>query len=65
MIIELGKNEQGNIVKIDLAELGHLLISGCTGSGKSVCINAILANLLSNNSPHDVKIICFDMMAVN
>ena len=38
----------------------HLLIAGTTGSGKSVCINTILASLLLTRSPHDVKLILID-----
>jgi S-DNA-T family DNA segregation ATPase FtsK/SpoIIIE len=38
----------------------HLLIAGTTGSGKSVCINTILASLLMTRSPHDVKLILVD-----
>jgi DNA segregation ATPase FtsK/SpoIIIE, S-DNA-T family len=44
--LALGKDVYGHPIIADLAEMPHLLIAGSTGSGKSVCINAIIASLL-------------------
>ena len=51
--IALGKGSGGETVTFDLAKMPHLLIAGATGSGKSVCINAIVSCLIKENSPSD------------
>jgi len=56
----LGMDAEGKPIVEDLARMPHLLIAGTTGSGKSVCINTILASLLLTRSPHDVKLILID-----
>ena len=56
----LGMDAEGTPIIEDLAKMPHLLIAGTTGSGKSVCINTILASLLLTRSPHDVKMILVD-----
>ena len=56
----LGQDASGEPIVEDLARMPHLLIAGTTGSGKSVCINTILASLLLTRSPHDVKMILVD-----
>ena len=56
----LGMDAEGTPIVEDLARMPHLLIAGTTGSGKSVCINTILASLLLTRSPHDVKMILVD-----
>jgi DNA segregation ATPase FtsK/SpoIIIE, S-DNA-T family len=56
----LGMDAEGNAIVEDLARMPHLLIAGTTGSGKSVCINTILASALLTRSPHDVKMILID-----
>ncbi len=56
----LGMDTEGVSVVEDLARMPHLLIAGTTGSGKSVCINTILASLLLTRSPHDVQLILVD-----
>ncbi len=56
----LGQDATGEPIVEDLARMPHLLIAGTTGSGKSVCINTILASLLLTRSPHDVKMILVD-----
>ncbi|TMB84135.1 MAG: hypothetical protein E6J44_08695, partial [Chloroflexi bacterium] len=44
----------------DLARMPHLLIAGATGAGKSVCINAIVASILSQATPEDVRLLMVD-----
>lgn len=56
----LGKNVSGNSISVDIPHLPHLLIAGTTGSGKSVCVNAILCCLLLKNTPADLRLILVD-----
>ena len=56
----LGKNIAGEPVICDLAAMPHLLIAGATGSGKSVCLNTIIASLLYRNKPDKVKFVMID-----
>ncbi|HIG11537.1 MAG: DNA translocase FtsK [bacterium] len=56
----LGMDSEGKPVVENLASMPHLLIAGTTGSGKSVCINTILASLLLTRSPHDVQMVLVD-----
>lgn len=56
----LGMDAEGKPVNADLAKMPHLLIAGTTGSGKSVCINTIIASLLLTRSPHEVRLILVD-----
>ena len=56
----LGKDISGAGVACDLARMPHLLIAGTTGSGKSGCINAILASILLRASPDQVRMILVD-----
>ncbi|HLQ37851.1 MAG TPA: DNA translocase FtsK 4TM domain-containing protein, partial [Planctomycetota bacterium] len=56
----LGKDVAGNPIVEDLARMPHLLIAGTTGSGKSVCINAILLSILMTRTPAQVKLILVD-----
>ncbi|HUR27365.1 MAG TPA: DNA translocase FtsK 4TM domain-containing protein, partial [Planctomycetota bacterium] len=56
----LGIDAEGSPIVEDLARMPHLLIAGTTGSGKSVCINTILASFLLTRSPHDVQMILID-----
>jgi len=58
--IALGQDVAGQPIPADLSEIPHLLIAGATGSGKSVCINAIIACLLFNNTPDDLRLIMVD-----
>ena len=58
--IALGQDVSGQPVVADLAAMPHLLIAGATGSGKSVCINSIIACLLLNNTPDDLRLIMVD-----
>src|SRR5690606_28979087 len=54
LAIALGKGVSGEPVAADLTRMPHLLIAGATGSGKSVCINTIVASLLMFASPDEV-----------
>jgi len=58
--LALGQDVSGRAIVADLTSMPHLLIAGATGSGKSVCVNAILACLLSFNMPDQVKLILVD-----
>lgn len=58
--VALGKDIAGETVVTDLPRLPHLLIAGATGSGKSVCINTLLASILFTSGPDDVKLILID-----
>jgi S-DNA-T family DNA segregation ATPase FtsK/SpoIIIE len=58
--LALGQDVSGRGVVTDLTAMPHLLIAGATGSGKSVCVNAILACLLSFNTPDQLKLILVD-----
>jgi len=56
----LGRDVSGAAVVEDLGKLPHLLIAGATGSGKSVCINALIACLLCRNTPEDLRLLMID-----
>ena len=56
----LGKDSSGEALVSDLTSMPHLLIAGTTGSGKSVCINAIIAGILLTKRPDEVKLILID-----
>jgi S-DNA-T family DNA segregation ATPase FtsK/SpoIIIE len=56
----LGKDSAGEALVSDLTTMPHLLIAGTTGSGKSVCINAIIAGILLTKRPDEVKMILVD-----
>jgi len=58
--IALGLDVAGNPIATDLAAMPHLLIAGATGSGKSVCINAIIASLLCTRTPDELQLIMID-----
>jgi S-DNA-T family DNA segregation ATPase FtsK/SpoIIIE len=62
--IALGKDVYGHPIVADLAEMPHLLIAGSTGSGKSVCINAIIASLLYRFSPDQLRFVMIDPKVV-
>jgi len=56
----LGKDSSGNPLVKDLGGMPHLLIAGTTGSGKSVCLNAIIMSLLLTRTPDDLRLVLID-----
>lgn len=62
--IALGKDVYGRTIIGDLAGMPHGLVAGTTGSGKSVCINAIIASILYRFSPEDLRFIMIDPKVV-
>ncbi len=58
--IALGQDVSGQPICADLASMPHLLIAGATGSGKSVCINSIIAALLCKTTPAQVRLVMID-----
>ena len=60
----LGRDIAGELVLADLAKMPHLLIAGSTGSGKSVCINAMIVSLLYKSRPEDVRFLMIDPKVV-
>ncbi|MBN1231115.1 MAG: DNA translocase FtsK 4TM domain-containing protein [Anaerolineales bacterium] len=56
----LGQDVAGNAVSADLMGMPHMLIAGATGTGKSVCVNSIIACLLLHNTPHTLRLIMVD-----
>ena len=60
LTVALGRDIQGTPTCADLAKMPHLLVAGTTGSGKSVCLNAMIVSLLYNATPDEVKLIMID-----
>jgi len=60
LAIALGKDVAGAVRVGDLARMPHLLIAGATGAGKSVAINAIIASILTQATPDDVRLLMID-----
>jgi len=60
LVFGLGKDIAGRPVVTDLAKMPHLLIAGATGSGKSVCINAIIMSLILRSKPEELRLILID-----
>lgn len=64
LIIALGKDITGNPYTMDLCRAPHILIAGQTGSGKSVCINTLMASLLFSKTPDELRMILVDPKVV-
>ena len=60
LLVAIGKDLNNNAVTISIDKMPHLLIAGATGSGKSVCINAIIMSLILRATPDEVKMILVD-----
>ncbi len=58
--VGLGQNVAGQPIVADLAAMPHMLIAGTTGSGKSVCVNGLIACLLLQNTPDDLRLVMID-----
>ena len=56
----LGRDVAGNTIITDIAKMPHLLIAGSTGSGKSVCINTLIASIIYKAKPNEVKLLMID-----
>jgi S-DNA-T family DNA segregation ATPase FtsK/SpoIIIE len=56
----LGKDVKGSPLVFDLVDMPHLLIAGRTGTGKSVCLNAMILSILMTKSPREIKLILID-----
>jgi S-DNA-T family DNA segregation ATPase FtsK/SpoIIIE len=62
--LALGKDVYGKTIIADLAQMPHLLVAGTTGSGKSVCINALIASMLYRFTPDELRFIMIDPKVV-
>ena len=62
--VALGKDVAGKTTVVDIAKMPHVLIAGSTGSGKSVCINSIIASIVYNAKPSEVKLVMVDPKVV-
>lgn len=60
----LGKDILGNPIITDISKMPHLLIAGTTGSGKSVCINTLIASIIYKSNPDEVKLLMIDPKVV-
>src|SRR5438105_821798 len=62
--LALGKDVYGKTIIADLAQMPHLLVAGTTGSGKSVCINALVASMIFRFTPEELRFVIIDPKVV-
>ncbi len=60
ILVALGKDLMGRVQTADISKMPHLLVAGSTGSGKSVCMNSIIASILMRYRPDEVKLVLVD-----
>ena len=60
ILVALGKDLMGRVQTTDITKMPHLLVAGSTGSGKSVCMNSIIASILMRYRPDQVKLVLVD-----
>ncbi len=58
--IAIGKDMNGDLIIDDIGKMPHLLVAGASGTGKSVCLNAIISTLLFQNSPEELNLLLVD-----
>ena len=65
LVFGLGKDIEGRSICGDIAKMKHLLVSGATGSGKTICLHALIISLLYKYSPEDLRLIIIDPKQVD
>ncbi len=64
LTVALGRGITGEVCTMDIAKMPHILVAGTTGSGKSVCMNAMILSILYNATPDEVKFVMIDPKSV-
>lgn len=65
LVFALGKDVIGRPVSLDIADMPHLLVTGTTGSGKSVCLNALIISLITKYGPDELRFVIVDPKRVD